>query len=98
MIRRGWLMALVVVTLCPNAGAQSTPLVPPSSGVYRDIERLAAVGLIDTLIVGVRPFSEREVVRLLNEARANLDRVPRARAWAEPTIEADLARYDRRRN
>ncbi|HEY9228932.1 MAG TPA: capsule assembly Wzi family protein, partial [Gemmatimonadaceae bacterium] len=98
MIRRRWLTVLAVVTCSLNAGAQATPLVPPNAAVYRDIERLAAVGLIDTLIVGVRPFTEREVVRLLHEARANLDRVPRARAWAEQTIDADIARYDRQKN
>ena len=63
--------------------------------VYRDIDRLAAAGLIDTLIVGTRPFSEREVVRLLGEARRNLDRNPSARAWAERAIDIDLAHFTR---
>jgi hypothetical protein len=81
--------------LCSKAAAQATPLVSPDEIVYRDIERLGALGLIDSLLLGDRPFSERQIVALLKEARANLDRNPAARAWAEPAIAADLARYDR---
>lgn len=80
---------------CSNAAAQATPLVSPDEIVYRDIARLGAIGLIDSLILGDRPFSERQIVALLKEARANLDRRPAAREWAESTIAADLARYDR---
>ena len=61
--------------------------------MYRDIDRLASAGLIDTLIVGARPFSEREVLRLLGEAKRNLDRRPSAQSWAEPVIEGGIARY-----
>jgi hypothetical protein len=99
MIRRVAVTAAccALVALSTEAIAQATPIVSPDGVVYRDIERLAALGLIDSLIVGVRPFSEREVLRLLNEARRNLDRRPAARAWAEPTIAADIARYTRER-
>src|SRR5437764_8685906 len=89
--------AFVIVFSClPALGpAQATPLVPPGERVYRDIDRLAAAGLIETLIIGARPFSEREVARLLNEALRNLDRLPSGNAWARETITADLARYTR---
>jgi len=69
--------------------------VAPDDPVYRDIDQLAAAGLIDTLIGGTRPFSEREILRLLGEAQRNLGRNPRARAWAESAIAADIARYTR---
>jgi hypothetical protein len=96
MIRRAVVTAAcALVALSIEAIAQATPIVSPDAIVYRDIERLAALGFIDSLIVGVRPFSEREVLRLLNEARRNLDRRPSARAWAEPAIAADIARYTR---
>jgi hypothetical protein len=95
MIRLTSQITVLVWTLFagPLLRAQATPLVPPDERVYRDIERLAAAGLIDTLIVGARPFSQREVERLLTEARRNLDRNPSAREWAARTIESDLSRY-----
>ncbi len=97
MIRRG---LLITALACPPAiaAAQATPLVPPGDRVYRDIDRLAAAGLIDTLLVGARPFSEREVRRLLGEARRNVDRSPSARSWAESVIAMDVARYTRTGN
>ena len=92
MIRRALLLTALS---CPPALArsQATPIVPPGDRVYRDIDRLAAAGLIDTLIVGARPFSEREVRRLLGEAKRNLDRSASSASWAAPVIAADIARY-----
>ena len=87
-----------LVGLSRPAFAQATPLVPPDARVYRDIEQLGAAGLIDTLIVGTRPFSERQILRLLGEARRNLARNPRARAWAERAIATDIAQYTREGN
>jgi len=73
--------------------AQATPIVAPDARVYRDIDRLTAAGLIDTIIVGIRPYSRREIRRLLTEAQRNLGRNGSARAWAEPTIASDLEQY-----
>ncbi len=92
MIRFSSLITILICT-ATVVGGQATPLVPPRDRVYRDIDRLAAAGLIDTLVVGVRPFSEREVLRLLGEARRNLDRNPPARAWAERVIGIDWQHY-----
>jgi hypothetical protein len=90
----------IAVLMCSTAAlrAQATPLIAPADRVYRDINRLAAAGLIDTLIVGVRPFSEREVIHLLSKARRNVERNPAARVWAERTIERDLERFARAAN
>lgn len=110
MVRRvvlGWarpLVALLSMLLSmltvasPGLGAQARPVVPSDAKVYCDLERLAALGLIDTLLVGARPYTEREVVRLLGEARANIDRNPAAREWATDVIQAGLARYGRAGN
>ena len=87
-----------LIGLSRSVSAQATPLVSPDARVYRDIDQLAAAGLIDTLIVGTRPLSEREILRLLGEARRNLSRNPRARAWAERSIATDVARYTRNGN
>jgi hypothetical protein len=94
MIRRA-LLTLGLSCLPAFSRAQATPLVPPDDRVYRDIDRLASAGLIDTLIYGARPFSEREVLRLLGEAKRNLDRRPSSRSWAESVIDAGIARYSR---
>jgi hypothetical protein len=94
MIRRA-LLITVLSCVATRLGAQATPFVPPDERVYRDIDRLAAAGLIDTLIVGARPFSEREILRLLGEAKRNLDRSPASRVWAERIIDDDVARYTR---
>jgi hypothetical protein len=94
MIRRATLItALSFLPLCVRA--QATPFVQPDDRVYRDIDRLAAAGLIDTLLVGARPFSEREVLRVLGEAKRNLGRSPSTKSWAEPVIDADIARLTR---
>jgi hypothetical protein len=73
--------------------AQATPRVAPDARVYRDIDQLAAAGLIDTVIAGARPYTEREIARLLGEARRNLGRLGRGAAWEERVIAGDLARY-----
>ena len=78
-----------------TSAAQATPLVEPTERVYRDLDRLASMGLIDTLMVGMRPFSEREIVRRLTEAKNNLPRLRSGREWAEKTIKVDLERYRR---
>src|SRR5690349_16591788 len=75
--------------------AQVRAFVPPDAPIYGDIDRLAAAGLIDTIIVGTRPYTEREIVRLLSEAKRNLDRRVDATAWAARAIAAGLRRYDR---
>ena len=95
MIRRA-LLVLGLSCLPTMARSQASALVPPEDRVYRDIDRLASAGLIDTLIAGARPFSEREVLRLLGEAKRNLDRRSSARSWAEPVIDAGIARYTHR--
>lgn len=92
---RGAALTTAFVALPSAARGQATALVPPDARVYRDIERLAAMGLINTLIIGARPFSEREIVRLLNEARRNLTTSASGREWAERTIGVDLAIYQR---
>jgi len=86
--------AIAIAAMAPAVvRSQATPRVPPDDLVYVDIDHLAAAGLIDTIAVGARPFSTREIVRLLSEAQRNLDRNASVRAWAEDVIASDLARY-----
>jgi hypothetical protein len=96
MIRRLCaLCALGVVVFSHALAAQATPFVAPTDRVYQDIDRLAASGLIDTLIVGARPFSEREVLRLLNEANRALIKRGDKNSWAAKTVRRDLALFAR---
>ena len=84
---------LLTIAVAAAAKGQATPSVPPSAQIYRDIARLGALGLIDTLLVGSKPYSEREITRLLGEAQTNLSRNPAAAEWATRIIQTDLARY-----
>ena len=74
---------------------QATVTVPLDAAVYRHIDALGGAGLIDSLIVGQRPYTRREVVRLLREAQRNLDRRAGENGWAERVIATDLSVYDR---
>jgi hypothetical protein len=87
------LASIALAVAAQTARGQATTRVAPGSRVYADIDRLASIGLIDTIALGARPLGVREIVRLLTEARRNLDRNPAARPWADEAIANDLARY-----
>lgn len=87
---------LALAGLIPSlAAAQATPFVAPSDPVYRHLANLAGAGLLSTYIVGVRPLTEREILRLLGEARGELDAHPSAGDWAQAVVTADVARFTR---
>ena len=59
-----------MLALLPGAStAQATQTVPPNDPVYAFIDRLAAARLVDTLLVGQRAMSRREVGRIIAAAR-----------------------------
>lgn len=69
-------------------------MVPLDDRVYADIDALVAEGLIDRVILGQRPFTRREVMRLLIEAQGNLAHLATAdAAWAQRVIANGVARY-----
>src|SRR5712664_3581845 len=47
---------------------QGSPYVPLDSWIYPSLDRLAAMGLIDTGFAGMKPWTRNECVRLLQEA------------------------------
>src|SRR4051812_6644233 len=94
ILSRTALIVLLALLAPPVVRAQATPNVPLSETVYRDLDVLAASGLIDSMIYGSRPYSRREVMRLLNEARRNLPRLISGAAWSEQTIDFYLHRYE----
>jgi hypothetical protein len=85
----------IAVALLPMVGgpslcsgqAPATQTVPPNDPVYRFIDRLVAARLVDTIILGQRSMSRREVARILAEARGRAGESPwlseRIREYAE---------------
>ena len=69
ILYRRFLLALSVACTS-GAGAQATPTVAPNDPIYGFIDRLVAARLVDTIILGQRPISRREIGRLLAEARS----------------------------
>src|SRR5256886_106505 len=51
-----------------SPGNQGSPYVPLDSWIYPALDRLAAMGLIDSGFAGMKPWTRNECVRLLNEA------------------------------
>lgn len=103
MVRRLRAAALLVALVAGarGAGAQGTALVLPSDPAYRDLDRLGALGALDSAVVGQRPHSRREIARLAGAAEARLRvrggdsaTVGRADREALATARALLERFD----
>src|SRR6266481_3172082 len=62
---------------------QGSPYVPLDSWIYPALDRLAAMGLIDSGFTGVRPWTRNECVRLLQEASESVDGEGRGGPGAE---------------
>jgi Capsule assembly protein Wzi/PAP2 superfamily len=56
-----------------NRDSWSSPYVPMDSWVYPAMDRLAAFGVVETAIAGLRPWTRREFARLLEEAAGSVD-------------------------
>jgi membrane-associated phospholipid phosphatase len=53
----------------PRPGFIGSPYVPLDSWVYPALDRLAAMGLVDSAFAGMRPWTRLECARLVSEAR-----------------------------
>ena len=53
-----------------TAQGQGTATVLPSDELYADLDRLAELGFLDSVIIAQRPYSRREIGRILRAARA----------------------------
>jgi Capsule assembly protein Wzi len=69
-----------LLVAAPALRAQGTALVPSSDLVYADIDRLSELGVLDSIIVGQRPYSRREIARIARVARERLDDGGRSRS------------------
>src|SRR5712664_28962 len=52
---------------------QGSPYVPLDSWIYPALDRLAAMGLIDSGFAGMKPWTRNECIRLLQEASESVD-------------------------
>ena len=79
--------------------AQGTAIVPIGDPVYADLDRLEELGVIRSAIMGQRPYSYREMARLVREARANAVIGPAPGddfATVDPLVDALVVRLEQR--
>jgi hypothetical protein len=70
---------------------QGSPYVPLDSWVYPALDRLSAMGLIDSGFAGMRPWTRNECARLLSEAEEKVDE----RGEASPEVQNLLSTLGR---
>ena len=75
-LRRLALLAAAALSLvAPQARGQGTATLPPSDPVYGDIDRLSELSFLDSTIIGQRPYSRREIGRIIRVARDQSNRM-----------------------
>ncbi len=90
------LLALLAPLLAPlPARAQASAHLPLTDPVYRDLDRIAAWGLVDTVAVARRPWSRMEAADLVVQALRNRPRLASSPALAA-TADALLGRLSHR--
>jgi len=73
-------LIIIILILFPILSYASTSInVPVENRVYRAIDRLVSLGLVETIIKGQRPYSKGQIARVLKEAENNFDRLERPR-------------------
>lgn len=65
--------ALTLAASC-SLRAQSAAIVPATDFAYADIDRLSELGVLDSVVIGQRPYSRREIARIVRVARQRLER------------------------
>jgi hypothetical protein len=73
------------------SSGRSSPYVPMDSWVYPAMDRLIALGAVESGLVGLRPWTRAECARLLEEAAGSIEDSPGDRREASRLYEA-LAR------
>jgi|GEM_PF-1427012 len=64
----------MLLLFCGKVWAYSSVTVPIEDPVYRQLDKLAAHGLITTMMEGQRPYVRAEIARLLAEAMENFSK------------------------
>lgn len=97
LIRVGGLATIAAFTLLSTAmpaRAQGATLLSVDDPAYADLDRLATLGLLDTVIFGQRPYSRREVARIVRSAcaRAGAGGGDCTGSWNAPLASSDAPR------
>jgi hypothetical protein len=89
---------LLLAGIAPALAAQGTAIVATSDPAYADIDRLAELGALDSTIIGQRPYSRRELARIVRVARDRAAREDPAavRTSTQVQVAALLARLSAR--
>ncbi|MEO6527825.1 MAG: capsule assembly Wzi family protein [Gemmatimonadaceae bacterium] len=74
-LRRIYAIVLLLAVASLPASAQGTATLPSSDLVYRDLDRLSELGILDSVIIGQRPYSRREIGRIVRVARERANRM-----------------------
>ncbi|MBI2082707.1 MAG: hypothetical protein HYT76_03975 [Deltaproteobacteria bacterium] len=75
MLKRLFIL-VALVFISPPLLSDSTPNVPIEDPVYREIDKLMAVGLVKEVILSQRPWSRSEIARILARAIENRKEIP----------------------
>lgn len=67
--RLAFLLAASLTLAASPVRAQGTATLHPSDLAYADIDRLSELGFLDSVVIGQRPYSRREVGRIVRVAR-----------------------------
>jgi hypothetical protein len=70
----------------PSPANQGSPYVPLDSWIYPALDRLAAMGLIDSGFAGMRPWTRNECARLLSEAEEKVDEAGEVRPYVQELL------------
>src|SRR5450756_1521614 len=89
-VKNLFFVASLLIMCAARGVGQATPTVNPSDPVYGFIDRLVAIGAVDTVVLGQRSMSEREVLRILESSRRGL---PASRGNTD-LIRESLDRYE----
>jgi hypothetical protein len=73
--RLSGLLATMLLVATARMQAQGTATVPPGDLVYTDLDRLNELGLLDSVIVAQRPYSRRDIGRILRATRERSNRL-----------------------
>lgn len=65
-----------------DRAAPASAFVPSDSWIYGALERLAALGYVDSAFLGLRPWTRSECARLVEEAEDNIDEAEPSAAQA----------------
>src|SRR5258708_6713893 len=95
-IKRSIVVIAALLGITMSARGQSTPTVSPADPIYGFIDRLVAMGALDSVILGQRPMSEREIARILRDARRTLANPSINSPWLEESLDRYEQFYDSR--